>query len=298
METNLKVMGISRKSENGQVIDNRGFDLEYDGNYADINSFVNNKNKHLRLNNKELLELLNRQVSSQPLESRLINDFNISPKILSLMDTNRALTIRKLSSGKKSKLSRKTSKSKSKKLSSNIYKYPILNKFKIPKLEMEKLIPYGLMTTNLKSKKDTQKLKSIFRKSTSKTKSNKSKFKKLKSKSYAKSKSQLKRVSFIPNNSNSLRDILSPINTPSKVSSQLIRRATPYVRRTSSKLSNIIPKTSNTLNKTLPQYTASQFSNPTYRLETPQFEPRYQEQFEPEFEPSYQEQVNRLSNRY
>lgn len=251
-ETNLKIIGVSRKSQNGDIIDNRGFDLEYDGNYADINSFVNNKNKHVRLNNEELLELFNKPVSNIPLEYRLMNDFNTSSKMLNLMNT--PLTVMKLNYSKSKSQSRNKSrsktKSKSKKSTFKNYAYPLLDRIKVPKIEMENLIPYGLMNTKLKSKASASKSKKNISKSKSKTKSiprytykSNSKYK-----SMRKSKPKTKYVNFMTNNTNSLDNLLSPIRSPSRASNQFIRRATPYVRNTASKISSFIPQSKSNSN--------------------------------------------------
>jgi hypothetical protein len=268
-ETNLKIMGLSRKSQNGEVIDNRGFDLEYDGNYADINSFINNKNKHIKLNNEELLELFNKPVSNQPLEYRLMNDFNTSSKMLNLMNT--PLTIKKLRSSKSKTKSSKTKSSKSRSKNSTFknYAYPLLNRIKVPKIEMENLIPYALMNTKLKSKSKSSLLKNkkSILKSNSKSKfipkyTFKPKIKsssRIKSKTMKKSKPKSNYVKFMKNNTNTLGNLLSPIRSPSRASRQLIHRATPYVRDTASKISNFIPQSEyNSLSKPIESFSQPQ----------------------------------------
>jgi hypothetical protein len=168
-----------------------------------------------------------------------MNDFNTSPKMLSLM--NSPLKTRKISS--KSKLSKSKlskSKTKSKKSLFTNYSYPLLNSIKVPKIDMKKLIPYQLMNSNLKSKSTKSKSKYIQKSIPRYTYKSKSKSKtKTRSKFTPKSKS----LNFMTNNTNSFRNLLSPIRSPTRTSSQIIRRATPYVRNTASKISSFIPET-------------------------------------------------------
>lgn len=81
METNVKLLGFSNKSFNGIPIDKSGFDLEYDGHYLDVNAFNNNSVYYKRLNNNDLMKLLNRPTSSSPLEERIANANYYSPPI-------------------------------------------------------------------------------------------------------------------------------------------------------------------------------------------------------------------------
>ena len=42
METNVKVVGFANQSINGINVDNRGFDLEYDGRMLNLSGFSGN----------------------------------------------------------------------------------------------------------------------------------------------------------------------------------------------------------------------------------------------------------------
>jgi hypothetical protein len=81
METNIKLLGFSNQSFNGVPIDKRGFDLEYDGRYLDVNTFNNNNVYYTRLNNNDLMKLLNKPSSSMPLEERIANANYYSPQL-------------------------------------------------------------------------------------------------------------------------------------------------------------------------------------------------------------------------
>lgn len=72
METNVKVIGFSNKRINGKTLDSKGFDLDYDGNYLDINAFDNNRQYYTRLDNQDIMHLLNIPSSHMPLEQRIM----------------------------------------------------------------------------------------------------------------------------------------------------------------------------------------------------------------------------------
>lgn len=76
METNIKVIGFSNKRINGKTLDNKGFDLDYDGNYLDVNAFDNNHQYYTRLDNQDIMHLLNVPSSQIPLEQRIMQ-FNV-----------------------------------------------------------------------------------------------------------------------------------------------------------------------------------------------------------------------------
>jgi hypothetical protein len=283
METNLKIIGMSRKSENGHTIDNKSFDLSYDGNYADINTFVNDKNSYVRLNNNELIDLLNKPVSKETLENRLMSDFNISPKILSSLSPLSRRSNKSKSKSRSSRLTQKiSSKQKkmptsSKKINSSIYNYSYpfktLNKLEIPKLSLQRFIPPQFKPPQFKP---TQLKKSTTRKSTSrkptsrkptsrKSTSRKSSKYAINSKSKPSSNILSKRLSTqisnqlsnqLSNNYNRSRrtstqkypsymsDLLSPTKSMIKTPSQLLYNATPYVKEGSEKISQLLNKPS------------------------------------------------------
>jgi hypothetical protein len=76
METNIKVIGFSNKRINGKTLDNKGFDLDYDGDYLDVNAFDNNRQYYTRLDNQDIMHLLNIPSSQMPLEQRIMQ-FNM-----------------------------------------------------------------------------------------------------------------------------------------------------------------------------------------------------------------------------
>jgi hypothetical protein len=72
METNMKLIGFSNRKFNGRTIDSKGIDLDYDGNYLDVNAFNNNKLYHTTLGNDDIIDLLNTPSSKIPLEQRIM----------------------------------------------------------------------------------------------------------------------------------------------------------------------------------------------------------------------------------
>lgn len=76
METNVKVIGFSNKRINGKTLDSKGFDLDYDGNYLDVNAFNNERQYYTRLDNEDIMHLLNIPSSQMPLEQRIMQ-FNL-----------------------------------------------------------------------------------------------------------------------------------------------------------------------------------------------------------------------------
>jgi hypothetical protein len=77
METNIKVVGFANQSFNGKNITNKGIHINYDGKQADINAFDNGKMYYMNLDNDDIKDILNKQSSQLPLETRLINDFEL-----------------------------------------------------------------------------------------------------------------------------------------------------------------------------------------------------------------------------
>jgi hypothetical protein len=73
METNLKVVGFANQSINGVNVNNQGFDLEYDGNILSASGFSGDKYYYTKLNNEQLLDLLQAPSSHTPLEHRILN---------------------------------------------------------------------------------------------------------------------------------------------------------------------------------------------------------------------------------
>lgn len=71
METNVKIVGFANRSINGITLTNEGFDMEYDGKKMDISGFSGDKLYYAKLNNKQLVELLNTPSSNVPLDARI-----------------------------------------------------------------------------------------------------------------------------------------------------------------------------------------------------------------------------------
>ena len=72
METNVKMVGFANQSINGTTISNEGFDMEYDGKKLNISGFSGDKLYYAKLNNKQLVDLLNMPSSETPLERRVL----------------------------------------------------------------------------------------------------------------------------------------------------------------------------------------------------------------------------------
>ena len=79
METNVKVVGFANRSINGVDIDNRGFDLEYDGRMLNLTGFSGDKLYYAKLNNQQIMNLLQMPASKMPLEQRIM--YYNQPKI-------------------------------------------------------------------------------------------------------------------------------------------------------------------------------------------------------------------------
>jgi hypothetical protein len=72
METNVKMVGFANQSINGVTLANEGFDMEYDGTKLNISGFSGDKLYYAKLNNKQLVDLLNIPSSDIPLERRIM----------------------------------------------------------------------------------------------------------------------------------------------------------------------------------------------------------------------------------
>jgi len=73
METNIKVVGFADQSINGVTIKNQGFDLDYDGKIMNMSGFSGDKLYYAKLNNQQLMSLLQLPSSDIPLEQRIMN---------------------------------------------------------------------------------------------------------------------------------------------------------------------------------------------------------------------------------
>ena len=79
METNVKVVGFANRSINGVDIDNKGFDLEYDGRMLNLTGFSGDKLYYAKLNNQQIMDLLQIPSSRMPLQQRIM--YYTQPKI-------------------------------------------------------------------------------------------------------------------------------------------------------------------------------------------------------------------------
>ena len=73
VETNVKVVGFANQSLNGVTLRDEGFDMEYDGKNLNVSGFSGDKLYYAKLNNKQLVDLLNVPSSDIPLERRIMH---------------------------------------------------------------------------------------------------------------------------------------------------------------------------------------------------------------------------------
>ena len=122
METNVKIVGFANESFNGRTVSSKGFDVNYDGNVADINAFSDGKVYYMRLGNQDIQNLLNIPSSTMPLEERLALECNKSPQILkykNIRHMRRPSTVKKTKSKRRKNIhfrsrSKSTSRSRNK----------------------------------------------------------------------------------------------------------------------------------------------------------------------------------------
>ena len=138
MDTNVKMVGFANQSINGVTVANEGFDMEYDGKKMNISGFSGDRLYYAKLNNKQLLDLLNMPASEVPLERRIMHYETPQPKSKSKSKTK---------SKRKSKTKTKRIKLVSRKTIRNSRKSPIIiskspsspifDKYVSPKLRSE-----------------------------------------------------------------------------------------------------------------------------------------------------------------
>jgi hypothetical protein len=73
METNIKVVVFANQSINGMNVNNQGFDLDYDGSMLNVSGFSGDKLYYGRLNNNQLMNLLQMRPSHLPLDQRIMH---------------------------------------------------------------------------------------------------------------------------------------------------------------------------------------------------------------------------------
>jgi hypothetical protein len=130
MDTNIKVVGFANQSINGINVNNEGFDLEYDGKLLNLSGFSGDKLYSAKLNNQQIVDLLQRQSSQIPLEKRIMmhREKRIKPHFAKSKKYSR----KNIKNQKKSKYHklRKSYKSKSKSNVSHL-------RYKSPKMRSE-----------------------------------------------------------------------------------------------------------------------------------------------------------------
>jgi len=72
VETNVKVVGFANQSLNGVTLRDEGFDMEYDGKNLNMSGFSGDKLYYAKLNNQQILDMLQKQTSQIPLEQRIM----------------------------------------------------------------------------------------------------------------------------------------------------------------------------------------------------------------------------------
>lgn len=80
MDTNLRVFGYENESVNGTNIKDQGFDLNYNGDYADLNVYTNGNVKYQRLTKQDILDMMNIPSSPKTLEEKLIEYQSQTPQ--------------------------------------------------------------------------------------------------------------------------------------------------------------------------------------------------------------------------
>ena len=110
------IMNTSVKSKNyinGELIDDKSLDADYDGNTLDININNNDEEKYISLNNEQLIGLITAPNDNKTLDERLTELFPITTK--SSSNSKSKIKPKTKSTRKKNKNSHKSKSSKSKK---------------------------------------------------------------------------------------------------------------------------------------------------------------------------------------
>lgn len=134
MDTNVKMVGFANQSINGVTVANEGFDMEYDGKKMNISGFSGDRLYYAKLNNKQLLDLLNMPASEVPLERRIMH-YKTPP----LKSKSKTKSKRKSKTKRIKLISRKTIRNsrKSPIIISKSPSSPIFDKYVSPKLRSE-----------------------------------------------------------------------------------------------------------------------------------------------------------------
>lgn len=132
MDTNIKIVGFANQSVNGINVNNEGFDIDYDGNMLNLSGFSGDKMYYAKLNNNQLMDLLQLQPSQMPLEQRILQYKQIKPKTKSSKQTKS--TKRKTKQSKPSKSSKRKTTKKNNSHKKSISK---VSSYKSPKMRSE-----------------------------------------------------------------------------------------------------------------------------------------------------------------
>lgn len=111
MDTNIKIVGFANQSVNGININNEGFDIDYDGNMLNLSGFSGDKMYYAKLNNQQIMDLLQTRPSQIPLEQRILQ-YKQYKQIGPLKKSKSSKS--KTKSSKSSKSSKRKTKSKTK----------------------------------------------------------------------------------------------------------------------------------------------------------------------------------------
>jgi len=126
MDTNIKIVGFANQSVNGININNEGFDIDYDGNLLNLSGFSGDKMYYAKLNNQQIMDLLQTRPSQIPLEQRILQYKQIGP-----LKQSKSKSSKSKSKSKSSK--RKTTK----KYSSHKKSISKVSNYKSPKMRSE-----------------------------------------------------------------------------------------------------------------------------------------------------------------
>lgn len=127
MDTNIKIVGFANQSVNGINVNNEGFDIDYDGNMLNLSGFSGDKMYYAKLNNQQIMDLLQTRPSQIPLEQRILQYKQIEP--------SKSKT--KQSKSSKSKSSKSTKRKTTKKHNSHKKSISKISSYKSPKMRSE-----------------------------------------------------------------------------------------------------------------------------------------------------------------
>lgn len=130
MDTYIQNKGQYQTSVNGNIIDNTHWNMEYDGHELDLEAERNDEAIYMKLNNDDILKLLEVPAYHKTITQRLNDDLNsnkamdVRPIIVEKLEdmishTDKSNDSSKHGKSKKSKMSRKSTKKSSRSRSPN-----------------------------------------------------------------------------------------------------------------------------------------------------------------------------------